>query len=125
MKFQPDSLAGVNAITRHEPGRLWVGAQPFEGSLVVPWQGTPRAWRPRQLQDLSAEDFAQVLACAPELVILGTGPRLAFPAAAVLRPLIELGKGVESMDTAAAVRTYNVLASEGRRVVGAFIVAAN
>ena len=124
MKFQPDSLAGVNAITRHEPGRLWVGSTRIEGSVIVPWQGEPRPWRPGRMQELAAEDFEAVLACGPELVILGTGLRLAFPAAVLLRPLIDSGKGIESMDTAAAVRTYNVLASEGRRVVGAFILEA-
>jgi len=30
--------------------------------------------------------------------------------------------GVETMDTAAACRTYNILAAEGRRVVAALLV---
>jgi uncharacterized protein len=32
--------------------------------------------------------------------------------------------GVETMDTAAACRTYNVLAAEGRRVMAALLVHA-
>jgi uncharacterized protein len=40
----------------------------------------------------------------------------------MLRALIELGVGVECMDTAAASRTYNVLAGEGRRVVAALLI---
>jgi uncharacterized protein len=32
-----------------------------------------------------------------------------------------LGIGVETMDTPAACRTYNILASEGRRVVAALL----
>lgn len=125
MKFQPDSLAGVNAITRHEPGRLWVGPQLLQGSVIVPWQGEVSAWRPTTAQALRAEDLQAVLAKGAELVILGTGLTLRFPSAEVLRPLIERRIGVESMDSAAAVRTYNVLASEGRRVVGAFILEAD
>ena len=74
---------------------------------------------------ITAEDLEAVLARGPELVILGTGRMLRFPSAEVLRPLIERRIGVESMDSAAAVRTYNVLASEGRRVVGAFILEAD
>jgi len=30
--------------------------------------------------------------------------------------------GVETMDTPAACRTYNILAGEGRHVVGAFLI---
>ncbi|HNR84724.1 MTH938/NDUFAF3 family protein, partial [Ottowia sp.] len=38
--------------------------------------------------------------------------------------LIEAGIGVETMDTGAACRTYNILAGEGRRVVAALLVEA-
>ena len=60
--------------------------------------------------------------CPPELVIFGSGARLRFPAPGLLRDLIERRIGVETMDTAAACRTYNVLASEGRSVVAALLL---
>ncbi len=63
-----------------------------------------------------------MLAHAPELVIFGSGERIRFVAPALLRPLIERGIGVETMDTGAACRTYNVLASEGRTVVAALLL---
>ena len=69
-------------------------------------------------EQLLAEHFEQALALQPELVIFGSGPRLRFVAPALLRCLIERRIGVETMDTAAACRTYNVLASEGRAVRG-------
>ena len=48
----------------------------------------------------------------------------AFRAPALLRPLIDAGIGVETMDTAAACRTYNVLLAEGRSVVAALLFDA-
>jgi uncharacterized protein len=42
----------------------------------------------------------------------------------LLRPLIDAGIGVETMDTAAACRTYNVLLAEGRSVVAALLFGA-
>ena len=95
MKFQPDRLEGVNAITRHERGRIWVRAAQHEGA---------------------------VLALEPELVVFGSGERLRFAAPALLRGLIERRIGVETMDTAAACRTFNVLAGEGRCVVAALLL---
>jgi uncharacterized protein len=63
-----------------------------------------------------------VRALQPELVLLGTGTRQRFPAAAFLATFLRKGIGIEVMDNAAAARTYDLLASEGRRVVAAFIL---
>ena len=122
MKFQPDQLAGTNAITRIEPGRLWVGNQPFAHSLVVPWRGVVADWQLATLAELTPEHFAQLVALRPEVVIFGSGARLRFPAPPLVRALIEARIGIETMDTGAAARTYNVLAAEGRTVVGAFLL---
>jgi uncharacterized protein len=73
---------------------------------------------------LTPSHFEQVLALAPELVIFGSGKRLRFVSPGLYRCLIEARIGVETMDTAAACRTYNVLASEGRSVVAALLVPA-
>ena len=121
MKFQPDVLAGTNVITRHDADALWVGNQRFTHSLLVPWQGAVLPWAPARPDDLEAAHFDAILALQPELVIFGSGARLRFPSAGLLRPLIERHIGVETMDTAAACRTYNVLLSEGRTVVVALL----
>lgn len=121
MKFQPDVLAGTNVITRHDADALWVGTTRFGHSVLVPWQGAVQTWAPRRPADLTAADFEAVLALAPEVVIFGSGPRLSFVSAALTRSLIERRIGVETMDTAAACRTYNVLVAEGRSVVAALL----
>ena len=69
-----------------------------------------------------ADHIGGLLASAPEIVLLGTGTRLQFPPAAVLRPLIDARVGYEIMDTGAACRTYSILMAEGRRVLAALIV---
>jgi uncharacterized protein len=79
-------------------------------------------WRPTSAQDLLAEDMQAVLAFEPALVLLGTGPRQRFPSAAAMAALLTRGIGIEVMDNAAAARTFNVLATEGRKVVAAFLV---
>jgi len=57
-------------------------------------------------------------------VIFGSGRRLRFAHPSLLRPLIERRIGIETMDTAAACRTYNVLVSERRSVVAALLLEA-
>ena len=64
-----------------------------------------------------------LLALAPELLVLGTGQRQVFPSPAVMAACLTRGIGIEVMDNAAAARTYNVLAGEGRKVVVALLLA--
>ena len=72
-----------------------------------------------QLDDSHVE---KLLSLSPELVILGTGHAQTFPAAAFMAGFLRKGVGIEVMDNAAAARTYNLLAGEGRRVVAGFIL---
>lgn len=122
MKFQPDHLEGANAISKLEAGRIWVHATPFGSSLLVPWSGEVKTWPVSRAADLQAEHFAAIAAFEPELVIFGSGASHRFVSPALYRSLIERRIGVETMDTAAACRTFNVLVHEGRKVLGAFVL---
>jgi len=72
---------------------------------------------------LAPEALAPLLALDPELVVLGTGEHQVFPPAATMAACLTRGIGIEVMTNAAAARTFNVLASEGRRVVAGFILS--
>ena len=122
MKFQPDSLEGVNTIARHDGGSVWVGNQSYRGSVIVPWSGPVRAWHPADFSALTQAHFDELLQLQPELVIFGSGSRIRFPQGAWLKPLMARRVGLETMDTAAACRTYNILAQEGRSVAVALLL---
>jgi uncharacterized protein len=79
-------------------------------------------WPVTAVEALDAGHVEAVLALRPELVVLGTGERQAFPAAAFMAGFLRKGIGIEVMDNAAAARTYNLLAGEGRRVIAGFIL---
>ncbi|KZC37267.1 MULTISPECIES: Mth938-like domain-containing protein [Rhodanobacter] len=81
-------------------------------------------WPVTAADALDASHVEALLALQPELVLLGTGERQAFPAAAFLAGFLRKGIGIEVMDNAAAARTYNLLAGEGRRVIAGFILPA-
>ena len=121
MKMRADRIEGQNAIARHGPEGVVVNAVEHRQSVVVPWAGDVVAWDAPSFESLSADHFARIASLKPELVIFGSGARLRFPAPALLRPLIDAGIGVETMDTAAACRTYNVLLAEGRSVIAGLL----
>ena len=79
-------------------------------------------WRPASIQELVADDMQALLDLNPVVVILGTGTQQQFPSAAVMAACLTGGIGIEVMDNAAAARTFNVLATEGRKVVAGFII---
>lgn len=76
-----------------------------------------QAWEPQSLAEIRPEHLQSSLAYKPEVVLLGCGKSMRYPPAESLAPLHRLGIGVEVMNTAAACRTFNILASEGRDVV--------
>ncbi len=115
-------MDGVNVVSRHEPGRVWVNSQLWDQSVLVPWQGQALPWRPASHESLSAADFELILTLNPEIVIFGSGPTLRFVSPAMHQALHARRVGIETMDTAAACRTYNVLAGEGRSVVAALLM---
>ncbi len=122
MKFQPDHLDGVNAVSKLEAQRIWVHQTPFTHSIIVPWQGGVLPWAAATPQQLTAEHFHAIAALKPEVVIFGSGAQLKFISPQIYRCLIEQRIGIETMDTAAACRTFNVLVHEARKVVGAFLL---
>jgi uncharacterized protein len=124
MKMRADRMEGQNAIARHGPEGVIVNGVEYTASIVVPWTGPVQPWHAAGFDALTVDHFERIAALRPELVIFGSGPRIRFPAPALLRPLIDARIGVETMDTAAACRTYNVLLAEGRSVVAALLFGA-
>lgn len=127
MKLQPDRLA-VQSILGYGPG--WVGlgsngvAEKIERSIVIGSRGEKFDWNCSNFEQLSEEHFALLADTQPELVIFGSGARMRFPPPAFLRVLMQKRIGVETMDTLAACRTYNILAGEGRQVIAALLLEA-
>ncbi len=125
MKLQPDRL-DAQSILGYGPG--WVGlgnngvAEKIERSVVIGSRGEKFEWQCQRFEDLTEEHFTRLVATQPELVIFGSGHRLRFPPPAYLRALMQKRIGIETMDTLAACRTYNVLAGEGRQVIAALLI---
>ncbi len=123
MKLQPDKSSAplVRAYTE-----TWIQIDDlrFEQSVIVSsLPGVlPQAWPPSSFALLQAHDLDALAKTGAELVILGTGRRQKFPPASWLAHFLQARMGLEAMDTAAACRTYNILAGEGRRVVAGLLL---
>ncbi len=119
MKLHAD--AGATRITSYGAGYFAIGERIVRHGIIISADGTVTPWPPVVPDDLDEEHLRQIVAHDPEVVLLGTGVRQAFPAPELLLPFVEAGLGVEVMDTAAACRTFNVLAAESREVVAGLL----
>ena len=122
-------------LTEHRPEReLFVRAadatrvvivdREFRRSLVLSAERVIEDFAPQRVSELDTAAIASVLTLTPEVVLLGTGGRAVFPPQAVLAEFLKRGIGLETMDSAAAARTFNVLAGEGRKVAAIFLIEA-
>jgi len=122
MKFAEADSHNETIITAYEPGAVRVGGTIYRSSLIVAPDRVPDSWRPQSAEEIEPEDLTPVLSLEPQIVILGTGAVQHFPDPALYAPTANAGVGLEVMDTGAACRTYNILVSEGRRVVAALLM---
>ncbi len=121
MKFQPDP-ASIQSISRYGPGWVQVGPDRIEHSILLGPNGLRQPWDCTRFDALTAAHFAPLAALDVELVLFGSGERLRFVPPAWLAPLMQRRIGVETMDSAAACRTYNFLLAEDRRVALALLL---
>jgi len=121
MKFHLSTAKG-NIVTGLGPGWVRIGATEYRENLVLTPETVVRGFAASGFVGLAEQEFAALLAYEPEVVILGTGASIRFPHPSLTRALADANVGVDVMDTAAACRTYNILAAEDRSVVAALLI---
>jgi uncharacterized protein len=119
---QSGFLPGQHAIEAYGRGGFRFGGMSHQGSILALPSGIA-AWQATSTADIDVEDLAARLnACEPmEGVLIGTGLSALLPNAPFALALKAKGIKVELMDTPAALRTYNLLVSQGRSFGAALI----
>jgi len=118
MQLTRESTA-VNLIRAWEPGRVRVADRWIDGHVIVTPDRIIEDWRVTQPAGLTLSELAPAVELTPEIILLGTGPAALLPDVDLMGELAAHAIGLEIMSTAAACRTFNVLAQEQRRVVAA------
>ncbi|WMS88607.1 Mth938-like domain-containing protein [Pleionea litopenaei] len=72
---------------------------------------------PSRALELTSHLVEQLMEEKPEMIIIGSGDHQEFLPDHVLFPALKNRIGVECMTSAAASRTFTILASEGREVI--------
>jgi uncharacterized protein len=113
MKFLPER----RVISAFGDGGFRFGDHSHRGHLLVLPSGM-RAW--------DGADFSPVFAESAEIdfFILGTGVGFNRLEPALAQRFVELGISADAMSTSAAVRTYNLMLGDARRVAAAMLAVS-
>ncbi len=122
MRLNLEQSAGINIIHAVAADEIRVGERVLRKSVIIGTRDIIADWPVTSTHQLDEKSLESVLALEPDVVLLGTGRRLAFPSRQVYGAVLARNIGLEVMDTAAACRTFNILAGEGRRVAAALIL---
>ena len=113
-------VPGRHKIDDYGGGGFRFADMSHRGSVLAT-PGGVRAVDIEKAQDIDAAILDLALADGIDLMIIGSGVDL-LPLAPTLRAQLRAaGVGCETMATGAAVRTYNLLVDEGRRVAALLI----
>ncbi|CAN5654481.1 Mth938-like domain-containing protein [soil metagenome] len=113
----------AHALRGADAASARVNERTLRASFIVTPDALVEDWPVHDARTLAASDLAPLLALDPEVILIGTGGQQVFPPQATLAACLGRGIGFEAMSNAAAARTFNVLAGEGRRVVAGFVIA--
>jgi uncharacterized protein len=121
MKFQPDRIDGL-AVSAYAPSWLAVNGVRYSHSLLINASGLVQAWPCNYFADIETIHLDLVAPQEAEIVLLGCGKKQIFPGATLTSAFLARGMGLETMNTAAACRTFNILAAEGRKVAAILLL---
>ncbi len=134
MKFSRELSEGLYTIQAYQDNEVVVNSPRREDkgdeegrvtltqSFVISPRRLLKEWAPTAVNEVEKKHLSAIAELDLEVLLVGTGKQLRFPAGEQLAALVSLGIGYEVMDTPAACRTYNILAGEGRKVGAAIIL---
>lgn len=122
MKFAEDLQQEGHVITAYAETSITINGRQFTQSLIITPSKLKENWPVPRIGDLLPDHVDHLTSLEPELIVIGTGQKLVFPAVEAYASVIRKNIGIEFMDTGAACRTYNILMSEGRNIVAGLII---
>ncbi len=122
MRIQPDDLSAGFYIKHYDEKQIIVVDKAYTSPFILGTDSIIHPWAVNNNDYINQAFIDAIKNQAPQIVLLGTGIKQVFPKADKLKQLIDLQISLEIMDTGSACRTYNIIQSEGRRVIAGLVI---
>lgn len=116
-----DTASGL-VIRAYEPGKITINDTDYQQNLMITPTEIVTDLSSFDVKTFTLTDCERITALQPEVVLFGTGTQIIFPTAEILAYFGQRRIGCETMGTAAACRTYNVLLAEDRKVIAVLVI---
>lgn len=123
MQLDLETPITKNFIQNVNPGAIKINNIVYTNNLLVSAEYL-ETWNLKSIEGIGEHDLELMLQHKPELIVIGTGKLPVFLSPRLLLKVQQCGIGIETMTTAAACRTFNVLLNEGRQVLAGLMVTA-
>ena len=121
MELTLDPNKPKNFIRNYENNKLYIGKTTFSHNLLISEESIGK-WIINDINNLVNNDMKNILLLKPEIIIIGTGENQIMPSNEIMSFIHGKKIGLEFMITESACKTFNLLISEGRKVVAGLIV---
>lgn len=114
--IMPPLAAGAQVIRSYGPAGFRIAGVDHASHVLVTASATV-AWN----GELTPEALAPIFSASPavEILLIGTGTRHEMLDPTIRKALKERGLSIDTMDSGAACRTFNILLGESRNVAAA------
>ena len=122
MDISPVVPEGRHVIESYGDDGFRINGERYQGAVMV-WPERVVPWPVSVIEAAEIATFDPLFSAEPpiEILLIGSGATFEMAPAALRSALGARSIAVESMDTGAACRTYNVLMAEDRRVAAALL----
>ena len=122
MQLNEDQNKPSYQLQSYHAGTFIINDTRYEHSLILTCERLIHPWRPISVEVLCDKDLQPIIDLKPEIVLLGTGEHHCQLPEHKIATLINAGIAVEVMSTAAACRTFMLLAADDRAVAAALLI---
>ncbi len=122
MKFSEILAPNSLQIDAYDASHFRINGRVFAHAVLLLPDTEVQPWTLITPGTLNCGDLDLMLDTQPQVIVIGTGARALIPAPTLMAAGADRGIGIEWMQTGAACRTYNLLASEGRRVAAGLLL---
>jgi uncharacterized protein len=122
MKLHLDGNDHLLRVSAYDESSVTVGERRLTSTFAMTPSSLITDVAPFVVEELDWDAIAALHDNDLEILVLGTGARQLFPPPVFYSKLAAARIGLEVMDSAAACRTFNILAMEGRRVAALIVL---